>query len=219
MVLLADIVPALMTKLIAPHLMHLIPYSARIWMFVGLSVSGMLLIASSPSYMDGGSLTTKMVGIVLASLSSGIGEMSFLSLTHYYGPFSLASWGSGTGAAGLVGAGAYAVATTSFGFGVRPTILAFSLLPSMMVISFFVILPRAPLLVTATATAGDYEAIIDRERMEEEQVGEELSDENASSSNHSSDLLRKSFHSGMNDSRSWNLFKANLRRVQGLFFP
>ena len=218
-VLLADIVPAFATKLIAPYFMHLISYSARIWVFVSLSISGMLLVASSPSYAEGGSMGTKLAGIILASLSSGVGELSFLSLTHYYGPFSLAAWGSGTGAAGLVGAGAYAVATTSFGFGVRPTLLSFSCLPSVMVISFFFVLPRGPLLViTPTAAEGRYETIAD---LEEEQPVEELDDveeENGSSHQSSNDLLNKSLHS-IHESRTWSLFKTNLRRVQGLFYP
>jgi len=36
-------------------------------------------------------------------------NLAFLGLTHYYGHFSLASWGSGTGGAGLIGAGAYVI--------------------------------------------------------------------------------------------------------------
>lgn len=34
----------------------------------------------------------KNAGVILASLSFGLGELSFLSLTHYYGPFALAAW-------------------------------------------------------------------------------------------------------------------------------
>src|SRR5436305_6105563 len=87
----------------------------------------------------------KMVGVMLGSLSSGGGELSFLSLTHYYGHFSLASWSSGTGGAGLIGAGAYALATTSLGFSVRTTLLASACLPAIMIVSFFFILPLGPL--------------------------------------------------------------------------
>ena len=110
-----------------------------------LSALGMLLIALTPTYTDGGIITTKMAGVVLASLSSGAGELSFLGLTHYYGPFSLAAWGSGTGGAGLIGAGAYSLATTALGLSSKNTIFASAFLPIIMLASFFVILPWAPL--------------------------------------------------------------------------
>ena len=102
-------------------------------------------MALSPATADVESISAKVAGIVLANISSGAGEVNFLSLTHFYGPFSLASWGSGTGGAGLIGAGAYALATTQLGISVRTTLLASALLPVVMLLSFFVLLPRGPL--------------------------------------------------------------------------
>lgn len=105
----------------------------------------MLAVALSPDSTSAESITAKLVGIVLANISSGAGEVNFLSLTHYYGPFSLAFWGSGTGGAGLVGAGAYALATNELGISVHTTLLASALLPFIMLLSFFTLLPRGPL--------------------------------------------------------------------------
>ena len=101
----------------------------------------MILIATSPSAADGGSLSTKLLGIALASLSSGLGELSFLGLTHFYTPVSLAAWSSGTGGAGLIGAGAYVVATNHLGLSTRKSLLAFAFLPVFLFLSFFAILP------------------------------------------------------------------------------
>lgn len=101
----------------------------------------MLLIAGSPPADQGGSLLIKLVGIALASLSSGLGELSFLGLTHFYGTLSLAAWSSGTGGAGLIGAGAYVVATSTLGLSSRQSLFAFAFLPVVMLLSFFVILP------------------------------------------------------------------------------
>jgi battenin len=143
--LLADVVPSFLVKLCAPYFISLIPYSWRIILFSTLSALGMLLVATTPSYTDGGTIGTKMAGVVLASLSSGGGELSFLGLTHFYGPFSLAAWGSGTGGAGLVGAGAYSLATTTLGLSVRKSLFASSFLPVIMLVSFFAVLPRDPL--------------------------------------------------------------------------
>ncbi|KAL8700219.1 MAG: hypothetical protein Q9201_005567 [Fulgogasparrea decipioides] len=144
-VLLADVLPSFIIKLCAPYFIHVVPYSLRMIIFAVASAWGMLLIALAPSYTDGGTITTKMAGVVLASLSSGAGELSFLALTHYYGPVSLAAWGSGTGGAGLIGAGAYAIATTTLGLSVQKSLLASSFLPLVMLLSFFVVLPRGPL--------------------------------------------------------------------------
>lgn len=91
-VLLACIIPGLATKVVAPYVVHLIPYSLRILMFVGLSTCGMLAVALSPDTTDAGSISSKIAGIVLANISSGLGEVSFLGLTHYYGSLSLAGW-------------------------------------------------------------------------------------------------------------------------------
>ncbi|KAE9969358.1 hypothetical protein BLS_005403 [Venturia inaequalis] len=47
-VLLFDVIPSFVTKLVAPFFIHLLPYSLRIWIFVALSMSGMLLISLTP---------------------------------------------------------------------------------------------------------------------------------------------------------------------------
>lgn len=58
----------------------------------------------------------KLFGIIVASLSSGLGELSFLQLTHFYGEISLAAFSSGTGGAGLVGSMIALVCGTFFSF-------------------------------------------------------------------------------------------------------
>jgi battenin len=128
-----------------------VPYWLRILIFCFLSSSGMLLIAFTPDTKTGGSISTKLFGVIIASLSSGGGELSFLGLTHYYGPFSLAAWGSGTGGAGLIGAGLYVLLTSTIGLSVKTSLLASAFLPAIMLLSFFVILPRGPLKRAHTA--------------------------------------------------------------------
>ncbi|TKA60190.1 Protein btn1, partial [Cryomyces minteri] len=95
-VLLADVIPSFLTKLVAPYFIHNIPYHVRILAFVALSTCGMLLIALTPASRENNAIAVKMLGVIVASLSSGGGELSFLGLTHFYGHFSLAAWGSGT---------------------------------------------------------------------------------------------------------------------------
>jgi battenin len=226
-VLLADVIPSFLTKLCAPYFIHKIPYSVRIVIFVALSATGMLIIALTPPLQDSRTIGIKMCGVILASLSSGGGELSFLGLTHYYGHFALASWGSGTGGAGLIGAGAYAVATNSLGISPRNSLLAFSFLPAIMLISFFLILPRGPLL-NASAKRGDYEAIGEaaHQDTEDEHVGrsqdtQDPDDDNGLLSSSTSSLLARDVSAVRSNriDQAWRSFKANLNRSRGLFFP
>ncbi|KAH8904098.1 batten's disease protein Cln3 [Coniochaeta sp. PMI_546] len=213
-VLLADVLPSFLTKLVAPYFIHRIPYQIRILIFVALSSTGMLLIALTPPSQ---SVAVKLIGVVLASLSSGGGELSFLGLTHYYGHMSLAAWGSGTGGAGLIGAGLYVMLTDWIGFSVKSSLLASAFLPGFMLLSFFVILPRGPL---AGPGAKEYTAVPEEELREEDI--EDIPPSNASSS-----LLAPgpgvastaySIH-GDEPGQKTASFAANLRRARKLFFP
>jgi len=218
-VLLADVIPSFLTKLVAPYFIHLVPYPVRILIFALLSTAGMLLIALTPAYTEGGTVPTKMMGVVLASLSSGGGELSFLGLTHFYGAFSLASWGSGTGAAGLVGAGAYALATTAMGISVKATLLGSAILPAVMLIAFFMILPRGPMM-----ERNRYKKLPNETRaanvVEHVEVGEE--EGTLSAAVREDEGLLDSGRNASSDPKSipWlHTFWVNLRRARGLFIP
>ena len=150
-VLLATILPSLVTKLLTPVFLHLISYVPRVLALAVLSTSGMLLVALSPGYTDlegksagavASVVATKMTGVALASISSAAGEVTFLGLLHFYGSSGLAGWGSGTGAAGLVGAGAYSVATTGWGLSSKEALFASAFFPFVMLVAFFALLPK-----------------------------------------------------------------------------
>lgn len=217
-VLLADVVPSVLTKLCAPYFIHKIPYTVRILVFVALSASGMLIIAVTPPLQDSKTIAIKMCGVMLASLSSGGGELSFLGLTHYYGTFALAAWGSGTGGAGLIGAGAYAIATNTLHIDPRTSLLFFSFLPLIMLVSFFMVLPLGPLRSGSTKHGG-YEAV---DNEEPEDVDDGIPDHHRENEG----LLSSSVHSTSGHgitSKGTNgalpSFKANLKRARVLFFP
>ncbi|KAF2036368.1 batten's disease protein Cln3 [Setomelanomma holmii] len=218
-VLLCDVIPSFLTKLCAPYFIHKIPYSLRILIFVTLSACGMFIIALTPPLQDSRTIAIKMCGVMLASLSSGGGELSFLGLTHYYGHFALAAWGSGTGGAGLVGAGAYAIATNTLQINPKTSLLVFAFLPLIMVFSFFVILPLGPLRAGSNKL-GEYEAIDGDEQDEDHDTQHDreqdglLSSSLLSVSGHStSSVENKTSNGGLSG------FKANLQRARGLFFP
>ncbi|RDA89078.1 hypothetical protein CP532_2211 [Ophiocordyceps camponoti-leonardi (nom. inval.)] len=199
-VLLADVMPSFVVKLVGPYVMHAVPYRVRIPVFIALASTGMLLVALTPPER---SVAVKMAGVVLASLSSGGGELSFLALLHYYGQNGLVGWGSGTGAAGLVGAGLYELLTAGLGFGVRQALLLSAFLPVVMFASFFFILPQEPL----NGHRHDYEAVPDLDPVDGVVTGALLAPPPSDSAVEASATPK---------SRSLG---ANLRRARSLFVP
>lgn len=227
-VLLFDVVPSFLVKLTAPYYIHVVPYSLRVLIFVALSTCGMLLIALTPSSVSPGpgktpgvpqqkEILVKMIGVVLASLSSGGGELSFIGLTHFYGPHSLAAWGSGTGGAGLIGAGAYVLTTTTLGLSVRSSLLVFSLLPVIMLLSYFLILPNRPI----KPRHQSYESLPnddleDAQDEVEDNAEDRLTD---TSTRRLVQPVSKHKYSASKLGDAWIGFRTNLRRAQGLVLP
>ncbi|KAF8537508.1 batten's disease protein Cln3 [Trichophaea hybrida] len=207
-VLLADVVPSLFVKLIAPYLIHLLPYRIRVLILVALSFVGMQLVAWQEK------LPARLFGVVLASMSSGLGELSFLGMTHFYGQFAVPFWGSGTGAAGLLGAGLYVCATSWIKMPVRASIMTFGFLPVIMLVAFFGVLPQGPLI----STRKGYEPIAEREGEDEEDVvgGEDGS--LLASSMHSASSHTFAARSSPKGDLLHNL-AIKLKRTSKLFFP
>ncbi|OTB04547.1 hypothetical protein M426DRAFT_58371 [Hypoxylon sp. CI-4A] len=214
-VLLADVLPSFLTKLVAPYFIHKIPYWLRTIAFVAASSVGMFMVALTPPEKSVG---VKMAGVIFASLSSGAGELSFLGLTHYYGHMSLAAWGSGTGAAGLVGAGLYVMFTDWIGFSVRHSLLASAFLPVVMLISFFLILPQGPL--RQGKGPHEYQSIPD----EGPERNGTTDDDDLPAANVTSSLLspQPGTTSPILETEGTDALrklKTNVRRARSLFFP
>lgn len=205
-------VPSFLTKLVAPYFIHRVPYAVRVLVFAGLSSAGMLLIALTPPTQT---VAVKLLGVILASLSSGGGELSFLGLTHYYGPMSLAAWGSGTGGAGLAGAGLYVVLTSWFGFSVKGSLLASAFLPIVMLLSFFVVLPQGPL--RQGTRLKDYESLPDRD-LADEDVDDIPAGQASSSLLAPGPAVAHTAYSAHPEGHG-GTFLAQLKRARALFLP
>ncbi|EPY51727.1 battenin CLN3 family protein [Schizosaccharomyces cryophilus OY26] len=137
-VLLSNIVPSLSCKLFAPILqVHKYSASKRLLFCAFLSFFGMQWITWSSS------VSSRMLGVALAAVSSSFGEITFLQLSSRYQSTALTCWSSGTGLAGLFGASFYLVFTTWFNFTVRTTLLISSFLPLFLIFNYFFILPTA----------------------------------------------------------------------------
>ncbi|CAG97857.1 amino acid transporter YHC3 [Kluyveromyces lactis] len=128
-VLLFDIMPSFLIKLSAPFFVHSIHYDKRIPILILLSMLGIILVSTR-------SLWLCLPGIVLASLSSGFGEITFLQLTHFFGSKSLTGWSSGTGGAGIVGSFSYLLLTTVFRLNIQLSLLLYAALPLIFLLYY-----------------------------------------------------------------------------------
>ncbi|XP_039905148.1 battenin isoform X2 [Simochromis diagramma] len=158
-VLLADILPTLFIKLFAPFVIHKMPYGIRVWFCAIMAATSFLLVSfSSAVWMS-------ILGVIFASISSGLGELSFLSLTVYFSRSVLEGWGSGTGAAGLIGALLYSVLIQA-GLSPRVTLLIMLVVPFTMVVSYFCLLVCPPSLPQWRTKETEYAALVSEDRQQ-----------------------------------------------------
>ncbi|KAK6039272.1 CLN3 protein [Cooperia oncophora] len=137
-VLLCNIVPCLIVKLICPFFMHHIP----IW-------TASLMVTAWAS-----SVPTALIGVLLASFSCGFGETTYLGLSSHYSKNSISTWSSGSGMAGFAGTFSYAVLTDDNLLALTPTnaMLVMLVVPISFTFSYYLILVRAPTIPAISAT-------------------------------------------------------------------
>ncbi|XP_051844692.1 battenin isoform X1 [Antechinus flavipes] len=132
-VLLADILPTFIIKLLAPLGLHLLPYSPRVILCGVCAAGSFLLVAFSQEVM------TSLSGVVLASISSGLGEITFLALTAFYPSEVVSWWSSGTGGAGLLGALSY-LGLTLVGLSPGNALISMLGIPVLLLATYFLLL-------------------------------------------------------------------------------
>ncbi|XP_023204671.1 battenin [Xiphophorus maculatus] len=136
-VLLADILPTLFIKISAPFVIHKVPYGFRVLFCVAMAAASFLLVSFSSA------VWLSIIGVIFASISSGLGELSFLSLSVFFNRNVLEGWGSGTGAAGVAGSLLYAGLIQAH-LSPRTTLLIMLIVPIAMLVSYFVLLVPEP---------------------------------------------------------------------------
>ncbi|KHJ88845.1 CLN3 protein [Oesophagostomum dentatum] len=121
-VLLADIIPALVVKVTAPLYIQMIPFGLRHFLVVMAQMLSFILVGSSTS------VSMALLGVVVASWGSGLGEISYLALASYFDSKVISMWSSGTGGAGIIGAMAYAILTDPLMLHFTPQAALYSML-------------------------------------------------------------------------------------------
>ncbi|CAI2353754.1 unnamed protein product [Caenorhabditis sp. 36 PRJEB53466] len=132
-VLLADNLPALVVQTTFPFFMHRFPFGFRAFIVCLLQAASYFVVAYSSS------IAMSLVGVCMASLGQGIGEITFLAMAAHYIPETIASWSSGTGGAGLIGSFSYAFITQA-GLSPSNTLLVQLFIPVLFAAAYFFIL-------------------------------------------------------------------------------
>ncbi|KAL0108823.1 hypothetical protein PUN28_014146 [Cardiocondyla obscurior] len=129
-ILLADILPALIIKFTAPFLPFLV--HVRLATCVLFSAAGFLIVSLSTTEW------LAIMGVVVTSLSSGLGEVTLLSYSNQFSKEVISTWSSGTGGAGVIGALSYA--GLAMVLSTEHTLLVMLTVPFLQAITFWGIL-------------------------------------------------------------------------------
>lgn len=130
-ILLADIVPTILVKCIAPFLP--LKIFIRMTVVVLLNVTGFVLVGID--FKD----WLVILGVVCISLSCGLGETTLLGYMVFFPTYNVIStWSSGTGGAGIFGAGTY-MALTYSGLSSGTSILIMLVVPALQAVAFFLL--------------------------------------------------------------------------------
>ncbi|KAM7356272.1 battenin-like [Cochliomyia hominivorax] len=130
-ILLADILPCLIFKIILPFL----PYWMNFYIILAVtfSAAGYILVGFASAEW------VALLGIAVTSASGGIGETKFMSYSSNYNKNVVSTWSSGTGAAGVIGSLSYAT-LRSFDISNRNTMLIMLIFPLLEALSFWLLL-------------------------------------------------------------------------------
>jgi len=131
-VLAADILPVLLIKPTAPFWAHYLPYSTRYALCALFSVASFLLTALFEP------VEVKLLGVVCAAIAAGWGEVTSLGMLAFYKESAVTAWSSGTGMAGVAGAGFFLFLSTVLGLSNKTTLLIGLVFPVMYALAYFV---------------------------------------------------------------------------------
>ncbi|GAB1609705.1 battenin-like isoform X1 [Argonauta hians] len=138
-ILIADILPALLIKLSSPLYIQKLSYNLKVVIIICSTTISFILVAVASD------VVISIIGVCFASFSSGLGEVTFLSLSSFFHKNAVSAWSSGTGGAGIFGALSYA-GLTMLNLSPRHTILLMLIIPAIFAFSYFTLLKKPPVL-------------------------------------------------------------------------
>ncbi|EDV97844.1 GH14467 [Drosophila grimshawi] len=140
-ILLADVLPSLFVKILMPFAPFWV--NVRIGTAILFSAAGFLLVGlANAEWMA-------LLGVVITSASSGIGEATFLAYSSRFNKNVISTWSSGTGGAGVIGSLSYAT-LRSLDLSPRDTMLIMLIFPAIEAVAFWLLLRRPQVLPVTT---------------------------------------------------------------------
>ncbi|XP_016982044.2 battenin [Drosophila rhopaloa] len=154
-ILLADVLPSLFVKMLMPFFPFWVNF--RIALAVAFSAAGFLLVGfANAEWMA-------LLGVIITSASSGIGETTFLAYSSRYNKNVISTWSSGTGGAGVIGSLSYA-SLRSLDFSPRDTMLIMLIFPVIEAFAFWLLLRRPQVDILPVTTVESTEVLITDEK-------------------------------------------------------
>jgi len=144
--LLADILPTLIIKLTAPFYMHKLSYNLRIILVIVFAVISFYIASFAPE------ASFKLFGVIMASISAGFGEITYLAMTSYYHKNAISAWSSGTGMAGLGGSLSYLLLTTFIKLRPQVALIICSFVPIAMAFAYFGLMSKPHMEINKSST-------------------------------------------------------------------
>ncbi|XP_071546715.1 battenin isoform X2 [Panulirus ornatus] len=131
--------------------------SLRVVVVVALCSCSFLLVGKATS------ISMAVIGVIFASASAGLGEVTFISYSAHFHRDMISTWSSGTGGAGVFGALTYA-GLTSAGLNPHTAVLLMLIVPIIMSLSFWVILDH-PYHMKCNKFCNNYSHLGEEDRM------------------------------------------------------
>ncbi|CAL6015887.1 CLN3_protein [Hexamita inflata] len=136
-VLLCDILPCFCVKLIFPFFLEKIIYPVKVISVVLLAILGFLLATFSEQ-----STGIALTGVVCHSLSSGLGEITYLAYSAKFSTSCVSAWSCGTGLAGITASGIYAILSDVFHVDLKIILYVFLPIPLLMLEAYYISNPK-----------------------------------------------------------------------------
>lgn len=153
-ILLADILPSLLTKLVSPFIN--ISINIRVAIAIMLTALSFVLTSFSTTHL------VSFIGVICASISSGLGEVTFLAFQAEFEQGVVSYWSSGTGMAGLAGAGLYSLITSVV--TVETSLLIMLIVPVVEAGIFWILISRPGITVSHRSLLGSNESLDGQEK-------------------------------------------------------
>lgn len=133
-ILLCDILPSFIIVLVYPLFQHLLPIKYSTILAVIFGFLGFVC-----SFFSNTSVSSGILATILISFQQGLGESSFLAFSGLFDEICVSFWSTGTGFAGLLSTGMYALLTQIFNTNYSIIIASCSVIPIFLLIGYFMV--------------------------------------------------------------------------------